>query len=142
MSKPQIVMDTNVLVAGLRSRRGNSFRLLTLIDSDKFQINLSVPLAVEYEDVTKRLISDLPYTEGDIDVLLNYLCQIANRWKIYYLWRPFLRDSKDEMVLELAVTASCDFIVTHNKRDFAEVHRFGIQVVTPQEFLREIGALP
>jgi predicted nucleic acid-binding protein len=98
-------------------------------------------LVVEYEDVTKRLVDELLYTERDIDVLLNYLCRVANRWKICYLWRPFLKDPKDEMILELAFTANCDFIVTHNKRDFEGVAQFGIQAVTPQEFLREIGEI-
>jgi len=66
----------------------------------------------------------------------------AQRRKVYYLWRPFLADPKDDMILELAVSAGCDVIVTYNKNDFIGVHQFGIRVLTAQEFLREIGELP
>ena len=62
--------------------------------------------------------------------------------KIYYLWRPFLSDPRDDRVLELAVTAECDFIVTFNKSDFRGVEQFGLEALTPQEFLRKIGVLP
>jgi predicted nucleic acid-binding protein len=47
MEKPDIVIDTNVVVSALRSRRGASHRLLLLVDSGKFQTNLSVPLFLE-----------------------------------------------------------------------------------------------
>jgi putative PIN family toxin of toxin-antitoxin system len=138
----QIVIDTNVFIAALRSRRGASHKLLLLIRSGKFEINISVPLVLEYEDAAKRFIQNIPLTKQDIDNILDYLCTVANRKKIYYLWRPFLKDPKDDMVLELAVAASCDFIVTYNKRDFQGVERFGIKVVTPGEFLEKIGELP
>lgn len=142
MNTRQIVMDTNVFVAALRSRRGASHRLLMLIDSGKFEINVSVPLVLEYENAAKRLIGDISLTERDIDDILDYICTVANRRKVFYLWRPFLRDPKDDMVLELAVAASCDFIVTYNKRDFQGAERFGLRVVTSKEFLQEIGELP
>jgi putative PIN family toxin of toxin-antitoxin system len=141
MEQYQIVIDTNVLVAALRSSRGASHKLLLLINSGKFEINVSVPLVLEYEAVAKRLIREIPLTECDIDNILDYICAVANRKQIFYLWRPFLRDAKDDMVLELAVAASCDFIVTHNKKDFQGVDRFGLEVVTPKEFLQEIGEL-
>ena len=142
MGKCQIVIDTNVLVAALRSRRGASHRLLMLVDCGKFEINLSVPLVLEYEGAAKRLIGEVPLAETDIDDILDYLCAVANRRKVYYLWRPFLHDARDDMVLELAVVSNGDFIVTFNKRDFQGAEQFGIQVVTPQEFLAQIGELP
>lgn len=142
MEQYQIVIDTNVLVAALRSSRGASHKLLRLINSDKFEMNVSVPLVLEYEAAAKRLIGEIPLTERDIDDILDYICAVANRKQIFYLWRPFLRDAKDDTVLELAVAASCDFIVTHNKKDFQGVERFGLEVVTPKEFLEEIGELP
>jgi predicted nucleic acid-binding protein len=70
------------------------------------------------------------------------LCSVANRRKVYYLWRPFLRDPKDDMVLELAVSAGCEIIVTYNKDDFEGVGQFGVRVMTAQEFLQKIGELP
>jgi len=142
MGQPRIVIDTNVLVAALRSKRGASYRLLNLINSEKFSIHISVPLVLEYEDAAKKLLEDIPLTEQDVDDILDYLCAVAQRHKIFYLWRPFLKDAKDDMVLELAVTADCDFIVTYNERDFQGAERFGLRVVTPKEFLEEIGELP
>jgi hypothetical protein len=73
---------------------------------------------------------------------LDYLCSVATRREIFFLWRPFLRDREDDLVLELAVEASCDFIVTYNKRDFEGAEKFGIRVVTPKEFLEERGLIP
>ncbi len=142
MGQPRIVIDTNVLVAALRSKRGASYRLLNLINSEKFSIHISVPLVLEYEDAAKKLLEDIPLTEQDVDDILDYLCAVAQRHQIFYLWRPFLKDAKDDMVLELAVTADCDFIVTYNERDFQGAERFGLRVVTPKEFLEEIGELP
>ena len=142
MSIPQIVIDTHVLVAALRSRRGAAFKLLMLIDSGKFEVNLSVPLVLEYEDAAKRLVGHAALTTRDIDNIINYICAVANRRTIFYLWRPFLRDPKDDMVLELAVTAECDFIVTYDQQDFQGIQQFGIRAVTAKEFLQEIGELP
>ena len=141
MEQCHIVIDTNVLVAALRSRRGASYRLLRLVNSGKFIIHVSVPLVLEYEDVAKRLVGSIPLTEQDIDDILDYMCAIAQRHKVFYLWRPFLKDPKDDMVLELAVVAGCDFIVTYNKQDFQGGDRFGLRVGTSKEFLQEIGEL-
>ena len=142
MSTPQIVMDTNIFIAALRSRRGASYKLFMLIDSGKFAVNVSVPLILEYEDAAKRLVGSIALTTRDIDHILDYVCSVANQRAIFYLWRPFLKDPKDDMVLELAVSANCDFIVTYNQRDFQGAEKFGVQVVTPKEFLQEIGELP
>ena len=79
---------------------------------------------------------------SDIDDFLNYLCAVANLHEVYFLWRPHLRDPKDEMILELAVKARCEYIVTHNERDFRGVQKFGIQTVTSREFLETIKELP
>ncbi|MGH2521679.1 MAG: putative toxin-antitoxin system toxin component, PIN family [Anaerolineales bacterium] len=138
----QIVIDTNVWIAALRSKRGASHKLLSLIDSGKYAANLSVPLILEYEDAAKRLVGEIPLTARDIDDILDYICAVANPHKIYYLWRPFLSDPGDDMILELAVTAGCDFIVTYNQSDFAGIGQFGLIALTPKEFLQKIGVLP
>ena len=140
---PEIVVDTNVLIAALKSRRGASFKLLSVIGQGKFNINISVPLLLEYESVAKELIKGMTLTEEDIDDILNYICSLAMPRKIFYLWRPFLQDPKDDMVLELAVTSRCNMIITYNKTDFKNVEQyFGIRVLTPKELLFEIGELP
>ena len=136
---PRIVLDTNVLVAGLRSRRGASYRLLGLLDGGLFRSVLSVPLVLEYESAAKRQSRALGLTYADIDVVLDYLCSVSERREIFYLWRPYLRDPGDDMILELAIEAEAEFIVTHNVRDFTGAERFGVRVATPQSFLREIG---
>ena len=73
--------------------------------------------------------------------ILDYICEVANPRKVFYLWRPILKDPKDDMVLELAVAASCNFIVTFNQQDFQGVEKFGLQVLPPKEFLQLIGEL-
>jgi len=135
----QIVLDTNVLVAALKSSRGSSFRLLSLIDSGKFEINLSTPLVAEYEEVLLREISHL--SKSEINDILDYLCKVANRHKIFYLWRPVLKDADDDFVLELAVKSGAD-IITWNIRDFKKAVKFGINIQTPADFLHKIGVIP
>jgi len=139
---PEIVIDTNVLVAALRSTRGASHGLLRLIDSGRFGVNISVPLVLEYEDAAKRAIGGMHLAVEDVDDVLDYLCRVARRHAVFYLWRPFLRDPKDDMLLEVAVVANCNFIVTYNRRDFQGAEQFGVRAVTPREFLRGIGELP
>ena len=141
MSVPQIVIDTNVFIAALRSSRGASHRLLRLIDSGKFEINISVPLVLEYEDVGKRIVEEIALRVEDIEDVIDYICKVAKHHKVYYLWRPFLRDPKDDMVLELAISGGCEIIVTYNVKDFDGVEEFGLQVMTAKEFLEHIGEL-
>lgn len=135
-------MDTNILVTALRSKRGASFKLISLIDKGPFKVNLSVSLVFQYEEVLRRQRRSLHVTQDDIADFLDYLCSVANLHEIYFLWRPYLPDPQDDMVLELAVNAGCKYIVTYNKRDFRGTETFGIEVVTAKEFLEKIGALP
>jgi putative PIN family toxin of toxin-antitoxin system len=142
MAVPHIVIDTNVFVSALRSQYGASYKLLLLVGSGKFDISLSAPLVFEYEDAGKRLVGKKSgLKSSDIDDILDYVCSVAHRRTVYYLWRPFLSDPKDDMVLELAVAAGAEIIVTYNKDDFDGVEQFGIRVMTAQEFLQETGEL-
>lgn len=141
VSNYQIILDTNVLLSALRSQFGASFRLLSLIEDSRFQINLSVALVLEYEDVLKRPDVNLKLTHQEIDDVLDFLCQNANLCEIFYLWRPTLRDPKDDFLLELAVESNSDYIVTFNTKDFAESDKFGIKAIKPSDFLRIIGEI-
>jgi putative PIN family toxin of toxin-antitoxin system len=141
MSIPEIVIDTNVVVAGLRSRNGSAFRLLELVGSRRFNIHLSVPLVLEYEEVLVRELPNLAISASDIQDFIDFHCAVATHHQIYFLWRPYLRDPKDDMVLELAVKAGCDSVVTYNIRDFVGIEQFGISAVTPAKFLESVGAL-
>jgi putative PIN family toxin of toxin-antitoxin system len=141
MKARQIVIDTNVFISALRSQLGASYKLLMMLGSRKFEMNVSVSLAMEYEAVLKRVLSETKLSKNDAEEILNYVFSVANRRKVYYLWRPFLPDAKDDMVLELAVSADCKIIVTFNKKDFRGAEKFGIRIMTPQEFLRQIGEI-
>jgi len=138
---PRIIVDTSVLVAGLRSRRGAAFRLLTEVGKTSFEVALSVPLVLEYEDVLLRHAEKMGLAADDIDALLDYFCRVAHLQRIFFLWRPLLPDPKDDLVLEVAVAAECEAIVTYNVRHFAGAERFGIHVLKPGPFLRGIGVL-
>lgn len=137
----QVVIDTNVVYSALRSKRGASYRLLSLIDSKKFEINLSVPLVIEYEDVLIRKIETLVFSKRQIEKFIDYICLVGNRHEIYFLWRPLLNDSADDMILELAIQANCRYIITYNKRDFKGIGQFGIKAITSKEFLKTINEL-
>jgi putative PIN family toxin of toxin-antitoxin system len=138
MEPYKIVIDTNVLVSALRSRRGASFRLLSLIDSGKFITSISVPLVYEYEQVLNKLQWPGKPAKQYIADILDYICTVGEKWKIHYLWRPKLSDPNDEMILELAVTSQSKFIITYNKSDFREAKEFGISVLNPAEFLNKL----
>ena len=131
----RVVLDSNVLVAALRSRNGASFQVLRLLRASRFEVALSVPLAFQYESVLVRHAKELKLSKQEAVGLVNYFCQIAHKQEIHFLWRPALSDPGDEFVLELAVAAGCKVIVTHNTKDFRGAERFGISVVTPGKFL-------
>lgn len=135
---PLVVLDTNVLVAALRSRRGASFRIVSAIGQGVFDFVLSVPLVLEYE---QALLEARPpgVTRSDIAALLDYVCSAGRHQEIFYLWRPALRDPKDDLVLEVAVAGRCSAIVTHNRRDFENAKRFHVVVLSPSEFWGRIG---
>ncbi len=131
----KVVLDTNVLVAGLRSSRGASFQLLNQIGRGRFDIVVSVALVLEYESTLKRQTAELGLDAGEVDDVLDYLCSVAQHQAVFFLWRPALPDPGDDMVLELAVAGHCSHIVTHNVKDFTGIADFGLQVTTPREFL-------
>ena len=134
---PLVVLDTNVLVSAIRSQKGASFQLLKKVGTGLFEIAVSVPLVLEYEDAMVRRRGHLrPQEIGDV---LDYVCHVARRQRIFYLWRPLLRDPKDDMVVEVAVAAGAEAVVTHNRRDFMGIERFGLRVDSPQDFLKVIG---
>lgn len=137
-----VVLDTNVLIAGLRSRNGASFRLLDLLADERFEISVSVPLVLEYEAVARRHASELGLSLADVDAVVDFVCRAAHHRRIFFLWRPFLRDPKDDMVLEVAVEAQCQHIVTFNVRDFRGSDQFGITPITPSEFLSRLREVP
>ena len=135
----RVVFDTSVLVAAARSRQGASFVLVNSIPASGFQLCLSVGLYVEWLAVLTRE-ENLPPNQTAEDVLgfLRYLASQAHLQDIHFLWRPFLRDPDDDMILELAFSAGCRYIVTHNVKDFRGSEELGITAITPRDFLKQI----
>ena len=139
---PGIVIDTNVIVAARRSRRGASARLVSLIGKGYFDLHLSTSLLLEYEEVLYRFQAELGLRPATIEAFLDALVYAGVPHRISFRWRGATRDPGDALVLELAVAAGCDYIVTYNKWDFPEVEaHFGIRVVDALEFLQTIEAL-
>jgi predicted nucleic acid-binding protein len=103
---------------------------------------VSVPLVFEYEATLLQHREQLALTSEDVADVVDAVCALAIPHKIYFLWRPYLRDRKDELVLELAVTARCDYIITYNQRDFRGAEMFAICISDPRAFLQAIGELP
>ena len=128
-------------MAALRSRQGASFRLIELLRAGGFEIAISVPLVVEYEAVLTRHAASLGLQRSEVTTLVDYLCAVGKRQSIHFLWRPLLRDPDDEFVLEVAVAAGCQYIITHNVRDFAGAERLGINILRPGQFLRQLEEL-
>jgi putative PIN family toxin of toxin-antitoxin system len=131
-------LDTSVLVSALRSDMGASYEVLQAIRYGDIKIALSVSLVMEYEAVALRsnLLPNL--TPIDIRAIIDLLCQVAHQQQIFYAWRPFLPDPDDDFLLELALAAGAQFIITHNRRDFAGSESMGIQAITPAQALTMI----
>lgn len=136
----RVVLDTNILVAALQSRRGASNAILLRVGTGAFETAISVPLMFEYEDVLSR--PEFNFDQQRVNAILDYLAAVSVRQTIRYLWRPFLNDPKDDLILELAFNAQCQQIVTFNARDFKRSPELGIHAISPKDFLAQIGGTP
>lgn len=146
----RVVIDTNVLLSALFSNRGKSYKLIAFLSdhylSSQEKINvISVPLALEFEEVLLRPKNRAKYsyfTEEEIRLIISDIISISHQTKLHFLWRPFLKDSFDDKVLETAVNGQAEAIITYNTKDFEGVKRyFGIDILTPAE-LSDKGVLP
>lgn len=115
--------------------------MLQNLEDSRWQVNISTPLLLEYEDVLKHPEMLDFIAEADVDIFLDGLCSIADFNDIFYLWRLLAKDPNDAFILELAVRVSADFIITYNKKDFPAAESFDIKLVTPKEFLQHVGDL-
>ncbi|RXK87593.1 putative toxin-antitoxin system toxin component, PIN family [Chlorobaculum sp. 24CR] len=135
-----ITLDTNIMYQALKSSSGASFYILQQVREIRIQIALSVPLFEEYEDVLKRekSLDDLELDVEDIDKFLRFIAWVGKPYKSYFLFRPNLKDEKDNMVVELAIASQSDYLVTSNVKDFdnAELRFDQLKVVTPAEFVK------
>ena len=138
------MLDTDVIVAALRSDKGASRQLLLAALDRRFELLLSVPLILEYEAVLARPehLAASGLSSAEIGHVLDDLAGVARPVRLAYRWRPRLIDPDDDMVLETAVNGSASAIVTFNQRDFAEGARsFNCAVISPAVALHEIRSL-
>jgi putative PIN family toxin of toxin-antitoxin system len=137
------VLDTNVIVAALRSDRGASRKILTAALERRIQVVASVPLMIEYEAVLMRPehLAAARLTSNEVNAVLDALAAVCEPVGLGFLWRPRLKDPGDEMVLETAVNGRVRRLVTFNIRDFGPAAgEFGIRVATPPEAWKEVLA--
>jgi len=142
----KIVIDTNIVLSALFSNRGASNKLLIWLFENKKKYNVvSNTLVTEFEDVLTREKNLKQFNNlGKEDVLafIDDICLISYHQSIHFLWRPFLTDTNDDMVLEVAVNANVGAIITFNPKDFKGVKEsFGIDIFTPKEYLTKIGVI-
>ena len=133
------LLDTNVLVAAVRSPKGASAEILRRVLTGQLSVLCSVPLFLEYEAVLSRpeQLQAAGVTAADVANLLDVLAGKVERVDIAYLWRPQLRDAADDMVLEAAVNGRATAIITFNQRDFLpQTLSFGVAVLTPAQFFQ------
>ena len=132
----RMVLDTSVLVAAARSRNGASFKIVSMLPSPEIEIALTVAVYTEWQAVMTRP-ENLPpgATPDDALAFLRYLASIAHLQDVHFLWRPFSRDPDDDMIVECAVASGCEYIVTHNVKDFRRVEELKVQAITPAELL-------
>jgi putative PIN family toxin of toxin-antitoxin system len=137
----RIVLDSCVIAAALRSRRGASNALLMLVDQGAVRLLASPPLFLEYEDVLLRPEQRLAhgFSVEEVEQFLSVLASRIEPVEIHFRWRPQIADPGDEMVLEAAVNGRADALVTHNVRHFAPAAvRFRVEVLTPGAVLRRL----
>jgi len=135
-STVRIVLDTSVLVAAARSRNGASFQLVSMLPTPRFDFALTIALYTEWQAILTRPEHMPPgVTVAAALGYLRYLASLAHLQDVHFLWRPFLRDPDDDMVLECAITSGSQYIVTHNVKDFRRASELKVQAIKPADFL-------
>jgi len=133
----RIVLDTNVVVAGLRSSRGASHELLRRLRKGELEAALTVPLLLEYEEVLTRERASLGLSIAEIALVVEALAALTLHVATGPSGRPRLVDPGDEHVLHAALAAGAAAIVTHNVRHFRGLESLGLRVLTPKQLLEE-----
>jgi len=128
-------MDTNVLVAGLRSPNGASHALLARLREGAWALVLGNTVLGEYHEILHREAEFLRLTHPAADSYIDGLCELAERFSPSTPWQPAANDPDDEAIIQLAREAKVGYLVTHNVRDVSRAAQFGIRVVRPAEFL-------
>ena len=137
----RLVLDTNVVLTAMRSRAGASAELLRRIRLRRARMLASVPLFIEYEAVLTRPEhrEAANLSQAEVETIIDALAALVEPVETFFLWRPQLRDEKDEMVLEAAINGRAEALVTYNERDFAPAAaRFGLRLARPPHILERL----
>jgi putative PIN family toxin of toxin-antitoxin system len=137
-----LVLDTNVVLAAMRSPTGASAAVLRLARAGRVRMLANVALAVEYEAICRAPEHGLAagLSPAEVEVFIDAVVALAEPIETHFMWRPQLRDPADEFVLEAAVNGRAGAIVTFNLRDFGTApSQFGVQVLGPVDIVRRIS---
>ena len=118
----------------MRSRKGDSNRLLRYLGDPRWQVNISAALIFEYDEVLRRQASAGVFPLRLVEIIVDRFCAVGRENSIFFRWRPFLTDADDEFLLDLAVRCQCDYLIPFDERHLAPAASFGVRVLTPREF--------
>jgi predicted nucleic acid-binding protein len=141
MKRYRVILDTNVILAALRSRAGASYRLLMTIGDPRWQSVVTPALMYQYEDVARRPGNAPALSAQDITDILDLIYRESHRQVVWFSWRPASPDPGDDLVLDAATAGGCDFGVSFNERHLRAARDFGIEVLTPSALLKLIGEI-
>ena len=138
----RVTVDTNIIFQALYSSSGASHQILKMIRNGDITLAISIPVYKEYQDVMKRkrTLDFIQKTEEDVDVVLEFIALVAEPFVMNYLWRPNLRDEKDNIFAELAFNSGSKYLITKNIRDFTidnELNLDSFEAITPSDFLNK-----
>jgi predicted nucleic acid-binding protein len=136
----KVILDTNVVLAALRSADGASHRLLLTIGHVRWQSVVTPAIMYEYEDVCRRCCPT-ELSQVDVTNILDLIYRESHRQIVWFKWRPISPDPGDDAILEAAIAARCDFVVSFNERHLRPVREFGVEVIRPATLLRLIGEI-
>jgi putative PIN family toxin of toxin-antitoxin system len=138
----RIVVDTNVITAAMLSPAGSNRDVLRACFKGMAKPLMGEALFQEYEDLIHReaVMSKSPLMLKEREALLDAFLSVCEWIRVYYLWRPNLPDEADNHLVELAVAAGADAIVTSNTRDIkrSELNFPNLQILTPAQFLKTL----
>lgn len=141
MKRYRVILDTNVILAAMRSQTGASHRLLLTIGHPRWQSVITPALMYEYEDVARRPGATPGLSPQDVMDILNMIYRESHRQFVWFSWRPLSPDPGDDAILEAAIAGRCDFVVSFNQRHLRVARDFGVEVLKPVDLLRLIGEI-
>ncbi len=138
----RVAIDTSVIIAAARSRRGASSLLIDWLDDGLFEAVISATLALEYEEILRREVQGVWWSAEEVTRFVDFMCSACVRIAPKASLRPCLSDPDDEFLVDLCVEGLADYLVTHNVRDFAGASAYGVKAVTPGAFLQLVRGGP